>query len=103
MSTGFLWDERFAWHDAGMYPFPQMEPMPVLYNANAKRRIRNLIETSGLLQKLATVPFGEADDASVLRAHSPDYLARVRMPARAAWLLPIVIKRPSRRLRRRLG
>lgn len=78
MPTGFLWDERFAWHDAGMYPFPQMEPMPVLYNANAKRRIRNLIDTSGLLAKLASVPFGEADDAAILRAHSPEYLARLR-------------------------
>lgn len=78
MSTAFLWHEHFAWHDAGAYPFAQMEPFPVVDTAEGKRRIRNLLDSSGLLSRLVKLPFGEAGDVDILRAHSEAYLARLR-------------------------
>ncbi|TDR90225.1 class II histone deacetylase [Enterovirga rhinocerotis] len=78
MPTAFLWHERFAWHEAGPYPFPGMEPFPTPDTAEGKRRIRNLVDASGLLAKLVALPFGEAEDAAILRAHSPAYLDRLR-------------------------
>lgn len=78
MSTAFLWHEHFAWHDAGRYPFAQMEPHPVVDTAEGKRRIRNLLDSSGLLQKLVQLPFVEADDTAILRAHTARYLRQLQ-------------------------
>lgn len=51
MTTGFVWDERFAWHDAGRASSsPWVEPFPALDRPESKRRLRGLVEASGLLE-----------------------------------------------------
>jgi hypothetical protein len=43
MSTGLVWDERFAWHDAGLGSTSLwVEPYPVLdRRPEAKRRLKD--------------------------------------------------------------
>jgi acetoin utilization deacetylase AcuC-like enzyme len=73
----------FAWHDAGTYPLPYVEPAAVADSADAKRRFRNLIEVSGLLAQLKTLPVREASDAEILRAHAPELLEKIVGTSRA--------------------
>jgi hypothetical protein len=52
--TGWVWHERCAWHDArGLLDTlgreALFEPEPSLESGNTKRRLRNLIDASGLL------------------------------------------------------
>ena len=78
MTTAFLWDESFAWHDAGTYPYPEVEPASVPETGDSKRRIRNLVEKSGLLSQLVQPDFAPASDGQIVRAHSADYLALLK-------------------------
>lgn len=44
MTTGLLWDERYAWHDAGRASEnPWAEPWPAFDRPEAKRRLRGLL------------------------------------------------------------
>ena len=62
MVTGLAWDERCMWHDAGLYFGPHegnpwVEPIETLENAQGKRRIKNLLDASGLTDYLIAVDF----------------------------------------------
>jgi acetoin utilization deacetylase AcuC-like enzyme len=81
--TGFSWHELFAWHDAGTYPLPYVEPAAVADSADAKRRFRNLIDVSGLLAQLQPLLVREATDAEILRAHAPELLEKIVATSRA--------------------
>ena len=83
MNTGLVWHERYAWHDARglLDTFDRealFEPGPSLESGTTKRRLRNLIDASGLLARLTAVaPRPLADDE--LRAlHAPRYVDRIR-------------------------
>ena len=57
MTTGWVWHERYAWHDArglvDTLPHESLfEPQPSLESGTVKRRLRNLVEISGLLASL---------------------------------------------------
>lgn len=78
MATGFLWHELFAWHEAGGYPSPFVEPIGTADTPEGKRRIRNLIDVSGLLPQLSSFPFDEASDEDILRVHQSSYLALLK-------------------------
>ena len=81
MATGFVWHELFAWHDAGRYPssaVSPVEPFPLSDTPDTKRRFRNLVEVSGLSAHLTALAPVLADDAAILRVHSPALLERMR-------------------------
>lgn len=66
MRTGLLWDERYFWYDFGDYRglmggHPHIQPGSFAETPESKRRILNLLATSGLLPR---VPY-------VIRAHQP--------------------------------
>jgi acetoin utilization deacetylase AcuC-like enzyme len=87
MATGFVWHERYAWHDArGLLDLfdrsALFEPEPSLENATTKRRLRNLIDASGLLANLIEVEPRAATDDELARVHSRDYIDRVRSASR---------------------
>src|ERR1700680_751358 len=53
MTTGFLWDELYAWHDTGtgagfLSAGGLVEPEVHGESAATKRRLRNLLDVSGL-------------------------------------------------------
>jgi acetoin utilization deacetylase AcuC-like enzyme len=81
--TGFIWHERFAWHDIGagagplasgewIEPGEQMAEHPA-----TKRRIRNLIDVAGLLDDLVEIKPQPASDEVLQRFHTPEYIAKV--------------------------
>ncbi len=79
MSTALVWDERFAWHDAGRASsHPWVEPYPALDRPESKRRLRNLVEASGLLRELLQVPARPASVDALCRVHTREYVERVR-------------------------
>jgi acetoin utilization deacetylase AcuC-like enzyme len=79
MTTGFLWDERFAWHQQGVMPLgPDAEPYPGPDTPETKRRIFSLVRTSGLEQQLTPLCPRMATVDELCRLHDAAYVERVR-------------------------
>ena len=84
MTTGMIWAERAMWHDSGNQfgpHSPWLEPAPHPESADSKRRIRHLLDASGLSDHLTWIQPKPASDAALLRVHSPEYLERIRATA----------------------
>src|SRR6201996_3254270 len=83
MATGFVWPERYAWHDARglLDTFDRsalFEPEPSLENGTTKRRLRNLVDASGLLGSLVEVAPRSATEDELARLHSREYIDLIR-------------------------
>ena len=84
MSTGWLFDERYMWHDTGhgAAHLPTGGPIePALAHADSpetKRRFRNLVDVSGLLDVLVPLRARMATDAELRRLHTAGYVDAVR-------------------------
>ena len=83
MATGFVWHERYAWHDARglLDTFDRtalFEPEPSLETGTTKRRLRNLIDAGGLLQSLVEIEPRPAADDELARVHARGYVDRIR-------------------------
>lgn len=70
------------WHDTGthagiMPPGGPVQPFEHAENPETKRRIRNLLEVSGLFDKLVPVIATKATQEQLLRVHTRDYLERL--------------------------
>lgn len=77
--TAILWDERFAWHDAGRASTsPWAEPYPALDRPESKRRIWSLLQASGLTEKLVVLKPRPATEGELLRFHSKAHIDRVK-------------------------
>lgn len=81
--TGFAWDERFMWH----YPLNPgghlmasgwIEPYQAHQRPDTKRRFKNLVEVSGLLDKLIPIKARQATYAELQYFHTKEYIERVR-------------------------
>jgi acetoin utilization deacetylase AcuC-like enzyme len=82
MTTGFVWHERYAWHDSRSLPDTfgpdaLFEPEPSLDSPTTRRRLRNLLDVSGLLAQLAAIPARPATAEELGRLHTGGYLARI--------------------------
>ena len=62
MTTGFVWHERYMWHDTGTFadfhPTGGMSPLqPYVHieNADAKRRFKNLLDVLEVTEKLTWI------------------------------------------------
>ena len=85
MATGWLWEERYAWFDAmtwndfeGTPAKSYVQPQEAFENPETKRRFRNLLDVSGVLDNLVQLRARPATDEELLRVHTPAHLARVR-------------------------
>jgi len=83
MATGFIWHERYAWHDARglLDTFDRsalFEPEPSLESGTTKRRLRNLVEASGLLSRLVAIAPRPCTDDELARVHSRGHIDWVR-------------------------
>lgn len=81
--TGLVWHELFMWHDTGtaagwVPPSLVVEPDTHVESPATKRRIRNLLEVSGLLEQLVRVDPRPATDGELCRFHTRDYVERIR-------------------------
>lgn len=88
--TGFVWHERFMWHitpaaagsiAAGGY----VEADVHVENPASRRRLRNLLEVTGLMDKLVEVKPRPATEAEVLRVHADEYITRLRNLSEVGW------------------
>ena len=85
MNTGFLWHERYAWHDTGRGTGPYHsdasgwnEPdVRHSENSDSKRRVRNLLDVSGLLEQLVELKPRAATVDEVCRFHTRTYVEQV--------------------------
>jgi acetoin utilization deacetylase AcuC-like enzyme len=84
MTTALFTDERTFWHGGGNYAFTLptgglVQPGAGLpENPETKRRLRNLIEVTGLVRDLAVQSAPAATRADLLRVHPADYLDRFK-------------------------
>jgi acetoin utilization deacetylase AcuC-like enzyme len=81
MTTAFLWDERCFWHGGGAYAltmpvggFVQPLPAGLPENPETKRRLRNLIEVSGLAREMTLTTAPPATWDEMARVHPEAYL-----------------------------
>lgn len=82
MKTGFFWDERCFWHAGGNYAFTLpigglVQPLAaggLPENPETKRRLRNLMDVTGLLAELDVRSAPEATQEDLLRVHPAHYL-----------------------------
>ena len=83
MTTGFLWHELYAWHDTGTgaWVMPAgltVQPFGHIESADSKRRIRNLVEVSGLIDHLVQLKPRPATEDEILRLHTREYVERIK-------------------------
>ena len=87
--TGYVWHERYAWHDtgthAGIYPSGgYVQPYQNFESPESKARFAGLVEVSGLLESLVRIPAREVDAADLLRVHTPEHVERIRTQSEQA-------------------
>jgi acetoin utilization deacetylase AcuC-like enzyme len=75
--AGFLFEEIYLWHDAAMEGFP-VEPGHHFENPDTKRRLRNLLAVSGLLDELHPIKATPATEDDVARFHTREYIAQIK-------------------------
>ncbi|KIN75100.1 Histone deacetylase family protein [Sulfitobacter noctilucae] len=82
MSTGFFWDERCFWHAGGNYAFTMhigglVQPLAaggIPENPETKRRLKNLMDVTGLTAELAMQGAPAATREMLERVHPVSYL-----------------------------
>ncbi len=82
MATGFFWDERTFWHAGGDYAFTLplgglVQPLAaggLPESPETKRRLRNLMEVTGITRDLDMRSADEATREELLRVHPARYL-----------------------------
>lgn len=82
-STGFVWDESFMWHTtgiaAGLVPAGGLvEPHLYVENPEPKRRIKSLMDRSGISAKMLPIPPRKATDEELRLFHTQEYLDFLR-------------------------
>jgi len=79
LKTGLVWNERYMWHNtgnaAGIMPSGfNVQPLEHVENPESKRRIKNLLDASKLINKLQVIEDRAASDEEILKVHTPRYL-----------------------------
>jgi acetoin utilization deacetylase AcuC-like enzyme len=75
--TLVIWSEKSMWHDAGNHfgpPSIWLEPAPHPENAESKRRIKHLVDASGLGHHVQWLDPSMANRETIQRVHTPEYV-----------------------------
>jgi acetoin utilization deacetylase AcuC-like enzyme len=83
MATGFVFHELYMWHNTGNWAqvFPPgltIEPGEHAENPQTKRRFRNLLEVSGLLDHLVAIKPRYASEDEIARFHTREHIANIK-------------------------
>jgi len=81
-STGFFWDEKCFWHAGGNYAFTlpiggNVQPLAsggLPENPETKRRLKNLLDVTGLLDELSVQSAPPATFKDLIRVHPENFL-----------------------------
>lgn len=84
MKTGFFWDERCFWHSGGNYAATVpvgglVQPMAaggLPESPETKRRLKNLLDVTGLIHDLSPHQAPPATTEELLRVHPQSYLTK---------------------------
>ena len=84
--TGFWWDEKCFWHSGGSYAFTLpvgglVQPLAaggLPENPETKRRLKNLLDVTGLLAELQVSSAPVATEEEIRRIHPASYLAQFK-------------------------
>lgn len=83
MTTGWLWHERFGWHDtgtaAGFLKGEFLQPMQHVESPESKARFASLIEVSELAKSLRRLDCVAAGEEDILRVHTRDHLTKMKL------------------------
>src|SRR5207249_1588795 len=71
------------WHDTGTSAWVMpagltVQPLAHIESAEGKRRIKNLVEVSGLVDHRLLLKPRAATEEEILRLHTPEYVARIK-------------------------
>ncbi|TFV67603.1 UNVERIFIED_ORG: class II histone deacetylase [Bacillus sp. AZ43] len=84
MTTGYLWHPLYGWNDTGSGSLTPADPaaglQPVGHHfahADNKRRMHELVEVSGLLDRLLRIPARPATREELLRVHTAEHHDRI--------------------------
>jgi acetoin utilization deacetylase AcuC-like enzyme len=75
--TGFVFAERYLWHDSCGGRFP-LQPSPSFENPETKRRFRNLLAATGILDRLVAIKPAPASEEDVARFHTREYIESIK-------------------------
>ena len=89
MATGFVFHELYMWHNTFNYaqvfqPSLTIQPGEHAENPETKRRFRNLLEVSGLLEKLTPIKPRAASFEEIARFHHREYIERIKAESAAS-------------------
>lgn len=87
--TGYVWDERYAWHDTGTHAgiFPSggfIQPYQNFESPESKSRMAALIEVSGMINNLTRIPARQVTEEDLLRVHTQGHIDRIRTQSEIA-------------------
>lgn len=87
--TGYVWDERYAWHDTGTHAgiFPSggfVQPYQNFESPESKSRMAALVEVSGMINNLTRIPARQVMEEDLLRVHTPGHVERIRAQSDAS-------------------
>ena len=85
MTTGFVWHERYMWHDTGSHAMfmpaggvTPLQPHVHIENAETKRRFKNLLDVLGVTEQLTLIKPRLATEDDLARVHLRDYIRRIQ-------------------------
>jgi acetoin utilization deacetylase AcuC-like enzyme len=83
MATGFVFSELYLWHDTGNWPLYlppglALQPGEHAENPETKRRFRNLLDVSGLLEQLSPIKPRAATEDEIARFHTREHIASIK-------------------------
>ena len=81
--TAFVWHESYFWHNAGDGALFEpaggyIENLGQAESPESKRRIKNLLERSGLIENLQVIKPASATEADLLRFHTQAHIDNVK-------------------------
>lgn len=82
MKTGLVWDERYMWYDFGSYTrlFNStfyIQPGTVVESPETKRRIRNLLDVTSILEYLQPIKPKPITKDELILFHTREYVERI--------------------------
>ncbi|MDW0358780.1 class II histone deacetylase [Halomonas venusta] len=88
--TAFVNHEHCFWHDGGpcsvfAEPGGHVQPAGAAEHPETKRRLRNLLEVTGLMDQLTLLKGELAEEQDLLRFHSQDYIERLEAMSEAGY------------------